>query len=204
MRQLLLVSSLFITGCATTSTATSPATATAKTNPQPTAQPASCQGEVTLPASWQSIFTAVTDPTAAEQALLANAIGEPTKGKLCQGQVFTVNASAPAALYRAWNSTNPRSRLGSWWAMSAPEGAVAQYREDYEICYQWSALDKLVQCQLQPGTQVVIGTGQSAECSQYLTYPTSASLQVYIEGSDTVMGSCQDFTGVFNWLPTAP
>ncbi len=193
MRQLLLMSSLLMISCATT-----PQTITTSTLIKIT----QCQGDIVLPQQWQSIFSPVTRPGLVQQQLLTNALGKPAHGKLCQGQVFTVNA--PATLYRAWNSTNPNSRLGSWWAMDAPTGAVAQYRKNYKICYQWSALDQLVQCQLQPGTQVVIGTGQSAECSQYLSYPASASLQVYIDDSHAAMSNCQDFIGVFDWQPASP
>ncbi len=140
MRQLLLLGGLLLTGCAITTPTDSTIIDSAiigstidnsaQSIAQSTTQPAQCQGNVVLPPSWQGIATAVTHPTPSQQMLLNSAIGKPTQGKLCQGQVYTVNA--PTTLYRAWNSTNPNSRLGSWWAMDAPQGAVAQYRKNYE------------------------------------------------------------------------
>lgn len=132
-----------------------------------------------------------------DDALLAQALGEPEKGGLCQGQVYESNSDV--ILYRAWNSTNPNSKLGSWWALHQPEGLVADYREDYEICYQWSPLDKLVQCTLEEGSKVVIGNGQSAKCSEYLSYATSAAQQVFIADADAVVMDCKTWDAVFSW-----
>nr|WP_202819722.1 hypothetical protein [Thaumasiovibrio subtropicus] len=90
--------------------------------------------------------------------------------------------------------------MGSWWAWEKPAGSVSQYREDYEICYQWSPLDRLVVCDLKPGSKVVVGPGQSAQCSEYLTYPQSNKQQVYIENAATVMENCRYYGDAFNWL----
>jgi hypothetical protein len=130
---------------------------------------------------------------------LAKALGQPDKGGLCSGQVFQAKADASVVLFRAWNSTNPNSRLGAWWAAEKPEGKVADYRRDYEICYQWSPLDMLVQCRLKPGTRVVFGPGQSASCSQYLNYPASPKPQVFIDHAASALSDCADAVGVFSW-----
>lgn len=139
-------------------------------------------------------FDAITDA-----ALLAKALGAPGKGGLCQGQVYQSRPGTRVTLYRAWNSTNPGSRLGSWWAASKPAGAVATYRGDYQICYQWSPLDMLVQCTLKPGTHIVVGTGQSATCSQYLSYPATAAQQFYVDAASTDMADCRTAQGEFQW-----
>ncbi|MVD33254.1 hypothetical protein D6U54_19075, partial [Vibrio cholerae] len=61
-----------------------------------------------------------------------------------------------------------------------PSGYTADYRKNFEICYQWSPLDKLAKCTLKAGTKVVVGNGQSAKCSEYLSYPVSEKQQVFI------------------------
>lgn len=155
---------------------------------------AACAGSTALPASLAGAFEPVDDAS-----LLAKTLGKADQGALCQGQVYQSTASAKVVLYRAWNSTNPGSQFGNWWAFSRPEGAVAAYRTDYEICYQWSPLDMLVQCTLKPGTRVVVGTGQSAQCSQFLTYPVSAAQQVYVDQAQTVLADCATYVGEFSW-----
>lgn len=153
---------------------------------------AACIGSVELPSSIAASFDPVED-----EALLSSSLGEPLQGNLCQGKVYQANKKV--IIYRAWNSTNPNSKFGKWWAFDKPAGLIAQYREDYEICYQWSPLDKMVQCTLQAGEKVVVGTGQSAQCSQYLTYPVSAKQQVFISDSASAVLNCQEYDGVMEW-----
>ncbi|GGX73739.1 hypothetical protein GCM10007392_46530 [Saccharospirillum salsuginis] len=153
-----------------------------------------CEGSTDIPPHLSTQFEPVTDP-----ALLNEALGAPNEGELCQGQVYVALEETRIQIYRAWNSTNPGSRLGNWWAFDKPSGRVADYREDYEICYQWSPLDKMVSCTLTPGTKVVVGNGQSAQCSQYLTYPVSAEQQVYIDEAAEAVANCADYDGMFSW-----
>jgi hypothetical protein len=154
----------------------------------------SCPGDNALRADVAAQFEAVDDP-----ALLASVLGAPMAGMLCQGKVYQLKAGAELTIYRAWNSSNPNSRLGKWWAFSSPTGKTAQYRSDYEICYQWSPLDKLVHCKLSGGVKVVVGTGQSAKCSDYLSYPASAAKQIYIDNAAEAVMNCQEYDGVFQW-----
>lgn len=153
-----------------------------------------CLGELSLPDDLAPSFTAIEDPQ-----LLAQALGEPEKGGLCQGQVYQSNADAEVVIYRAWNSTNPHSQFGQWWAFDQPSGKVAMYRSDYEICYQWSPLDKLVRCTLKPGSTVVVGNGQSAKCSEYLSYPASEKQQVFIQNADDLVTECSVFDAMMSW-----
>ena len=153
-----------------------------------------CPGNVDLPAELANQFEAVTD-----DALLNSTISAANAGNLCQGRVYQAKTNVKVTLYRAWNTTNPNSRLGHWWAFTKPTGKTAQYRTDYEICYQFSPLDKLSQCQLAAGAKIVVGTGQSVKCSDYLTYPAAAAKQVYIQDAGSVLNSCQDFDEVFDW-----
>ena len=153
-----------------------------------------CKGSVDVPAEFAGLFKPEVD-----DALLNSALGTTNAGSLCQGKVYVVSSDdVGVRIYRAWNSTNPGSRLGKWWAFYRPNGKVSQYRSDYEICYQWSPLDKLTQCKLKSGTKLVVGTGQSATCSQYLTYPASAAKQIYLDNS-TAVYNCQDYDLVFSW-----
>ena len=156
--------------------------------------PSVCQGNPLLPERLSNAFERIDDPV-----LLAQAIGEPNQGKLCQGQVYISKPFSNVRLYRAWNSTNPNSMLGKWWAYEKPSGSISRYREDYEICYQWSPLDKLIQCELKPGVKIVVGTGQSATCSKYLTYPTSQTQQVYIDDASNTVINCVAYDAEFSW-----
>jgi len=153
-----------------------------------------CIGSTDLPDDMKGRFERVDD-----EPLLNQALGEPDKGGLCQGQVYLSKTEVEIPLYRAWNSTNPNSRLGNWWAFDMPAGKVATYRTDYEICYQWSPLDKLETCTLKPGTRVVVGTGQSAQCSQYLSYPVSKAQQIFIDDAAEALADCRSYDGEFSW-----
>jgi hypothetical protein len=153
-----------------------------------------CLGSSTIPESMASDFVLTDDET-----LLNKTLGKPQKGKLCQGLVYKSKKNSQIVIYRAWNSTNPNSQFGKWWAFQKPTGEISQYRSGYEICYQWSPLDKLVSCTLKEGTKVVVGTGQSAQCSEYLTYPVSDELQIYIDDASNSLTNCTVFSGEFSW-----
>lgn len=153
-----------------------------------------CIGTTAVTEALSNQFITSDDP-----ALLNRALGEPTQGKLCQGQVYISKQDSQITLFRAWNSTNPNSKFGNWWAFNEPSGSITKYRSDYEICYQWSPLDKLVRCTLKAGTKVVIGTGQSTQCSEYLSYPTSMTQQIYIKNAKNAFDNCEEFDGQFNW-----
>ncbi len=155
---------------------------------------ANCPGNVDLPPELAGKLTPVNDT-----ALLNSSIGKPNKGKLCQGAVYQVKENTHINIFRAWNSTNPGSEMGSWWAHKKAEGPIADYRKDYEICFQWSPLDQLTHCQLKAGTKVVIGTGQSATCSPYLHYPTSTQKQIFIQNTADVVSNCRVYVAKFDW-----
>ncbi len=156
--------------------------------------PLACRGTTQPPKSLASILEPVKD-----NALLKASLGAPEEGKLCQGKVFRVKPGKSLTLFRAWNSTNPNSQFGQWWAFEQPSGKVASYREDYEICYQWSPLDKLSRCEIQAGTLLVVGTGQSAKCSEYLTYSESSAQQIFIENAKLAAENCSSFDLMFKW-----
>lgn len=110
-------------------------------------------------------------------ALLQQARQPEGKGGLCKGKVFTVQQ--PLTVYRVWDSTNPNTQLGRWWSFLPPAGPVNAYRADNAICPEWSALNKVSQCRLKAGVQIVVGPGQSAQC-QDLRYPQSSNNQVFV------------------------
>jgi hypothetical protein len=113
-----------------------------------------------------------------DPALLQRAVGEAKQGKLCTGQVFI--AKATILVYRIWDQAKPGSLYGSWWSFQPPTGNREQYRIDNAICPEWSALNVLSVCQIKIGSKLVLGPGQSAKCSETLSYPASPVNQVYL------------------------
>ena len=154
----------------------------------------SCLGSSDLPEGLASKFEKVED-----KLFLGKALGKPNKGKLCQGQVYKSKEDSSITIFRAWNSTNSNSKLGKWWAFQKPTGEISKYRSEYEICYQWSPLDKLVSCTLKPEVTVVVGTGQSADCSDDLTYKVSDKQQIYIDDASMSLINCTTLSGEFSW-----
>lgn len=135
-----------------------------------TAVAADCVGEVITPPAG---MVAATD-----DALLASAIGAPGKGALCKGKVFV--AEKPVTVYRVWDSSKSYTLYGRWWSFSLPVGPRDKYRLDNDICPEWSPLNIMSSCTIKAGTKVVVGPGQSAECSNGTMLPPSAVNQVYI------------------------
>lgn len=100
------------------------------------------------------------------------------KGGVCSAKAFTV--TAPLVLYRVFDSAQPYSKFGGWWSLKRPGGSRAGYRAAYAICPAWSQLDRLVSCEVRPGTQVVLGTTQSAECADGTLYGKTGETQVFV------------------------
>ena len=177
-RALLLILILAVTGCShIPSSAPPPATGI---------DGEACVGSVaTPPAGLQPITNA---------ALMGLARFASGKGGVCAGSVYSVQA--PVVLYRVFDSTNPRSKFGGWWALTPPAGPRDKYRADYAICPEWSKLDRWVSCEVRPGTEVVIGTTQSATCGATLTYPKTAENQVYVANNGqagiVLVGACSE------------
>ena len=153
-----------------------------------------CIGDINLPISLQRKFDEVQD-----DAILTQAIGGPGQGKLCQGKVYQVKKNAQVNLFRTWNGNNFASQYGNWWTFSAPRGSVANYRQQNAICYQWTPLDKLSHCRLKAGSKIVVGTGQSVNCSDNLTYPVSQAQQVFIIDAQNAVADCRDYDAGFSW-----
>lgn len=113
--------------------------------------------------------------------LLSRAMGKPGNGGLCDGKVFQV--MQPLTVYRVWDSSKSAGKHGRWWSFTPPAGPVDAYRAKYAICPSWSRLDRVAQCHLRTGAEIVIGPGQSAQCNaddNYKLYPQSSYEQVYI------------------------
>jgi len=141
--------------------------------------------------------TAAIDPslkTSENDVLLGKARGVSGKGGTCDGQVYAV--SAPVKLYRVYDSAKGYTQRGSWWALEKPSGTRDSYRATYAICPEWSAVDALVECEIRPGTQVVIVSTQSAVCGDGTELPKTAALQVYVANdgrSDLYhVGACKE------------
>lgn len=136
----------------------------------PGSDTAACVGQV--PATVQGLSAASNDQ------LIAAARGLPDKGGVCAAAVFA--AVEPVQVYRVYDSAKSYSALGSWWALTRPDGTLDQYRAAFAICPEWGPRDRLVVCRLKPGSQIVLGTTQSIKCAGETSYPQSANIQVYI------------------------
>jgi hypothetical protein len=132
--------------------------------------------------------TAVDDP-----AILAQAMGASLKGGICAGKAFKIER--PLQVYRLWDGSVATSQYGSWWALSRPSGSRDTYRQDYGICPNWSALNRLTVCTVKPGTVIVIGSTQSVQCDDG-SYGVSPSSQVFIKNNAATgllaVENCQD------------
>lgn len=109
--------------------------------------------------------------------LLTTALGTTGKGMLCAGKAFHVDQ--PVVVYRVWDSSKTYTQVGRWWSFDVPKGPRDAYQKANDICPSWSALDRMSQCTIKVGTDIVVGPGQSADCSDGL-YPASPVNQVYI------------------------
>jgi len=97
---------------------------------------------------------------------------------VCSAKVFSV--IAPVVLYRVFDSSKPYTKFGGWWSLNRPAGSKEEYRAANAICQEWSPLDKLVSCEIRPGSQIVIGTTQSTICNDGSVYPKTAENQVFV------------------------
>ena len=185
MKYLLFFTTFFLISCASTQKLES--SSTNCTHPCKPAK-SGCPGNIDTPAG----FIEITDTT-----LLNASLGDSLQGGLCKGKVF--EAQKDTIIYRAWNSTNPGSKQGHWWSFLEPQGSTSMFQKDYVICYQWSPLDRKETCTLKAGSKIVVGTGQSACCSQYLTYDPSPTIQVYIDDASQVTTQCSTQSNDFNW-----
>lgn len=169
---------LVISGCATTKQAT--------TYSQAGIDGKACLGTIQAPIPG---LAEITNPALISQAQLANG-----KGGTCIAKVFSV--TAPVTLYRVFDSTKPHSKLGGWWSLNRPSGSRESYRSAFAICPEWSKLDKVVSCEVRPGTEIVIGTTQSATCADGSTLPKTKENQVFIPNSGKVgiyhTGACAE------------
>ncbi|WP_124602735.1 hypothetical protein [Burkholderia sp. Bp8963] len=120
-------------------------------------------------------------------ALLGRAVGQTDKGGLCEGNVFKV--TQPLTVYRVWDSSKTWSQYGNWWSFNPPAGPTDTYRAKNEICPSWSRLDRVTQCRLKVGAEIVIGPGQSAQCGasdSNISYPPSPETQVFVPNDGAV------------------
>ena len=99
-------------------------------------------------------------------------------GYLCSAKTFAI--TQPVRLYRLIDSTQTYSKLGGFWSFDRPTGTRDDYRARFAICKQWSLLDRLMACDVRPGTLIVVGTTQSANCGEGFIYDKTAANQVFV------------------------
>ncbi len=110
--------------------------------------------------------------------LMAQAQQPSGGGYLCSAKSFAF--TQPVRVYRLIDSTQPYSKLGSFWSFDRPTGTRDDYRAKFAICRQWNQLDRLIVCDVRPGTAIVVGTTQSADCGQGFIYGKTAANQVFV------------------------
>ncbi len=126
--------------------------------------------------------------------LLSQAQRPSGGGYLCSAKSFLI--TQPLRVYRLIDSTQPYSKLGTFWSFDRPTGTRDDYRAKFAICKQWNQLDRLLSCDVRPGTQIVVGTTQSADCGQGITYEKTAANQVFVPNDGLAgivhTGACTD------------
>ena len=127
-------------------------------------------------------------------ALLSKAQMQTGKGGVCAAKVFA--STTTVVLYRVFDSSKPYTKFGGWWSLNRPGGSKAEYRVANAICPEWSNLDRLVSCEVRPGTQVVLGTTQSAQCADGTLYAKTEETQVFVPNDGRVgiihVGNCTE------------
>lgn len=116
-----------------------------------------------------------------QEDLETSALGDATKGGMCDADVF--DATGKITVYRIYDSSRPWSMHGRWWSFDRPRGSKPDYREDNAICPEWSALDRIVMCDIEIDEEFVVGTTQSVQCENTF-YPANDNLQVYIPNAE--------------------
>jgi hypothetical protein len=190
----LLITSFLLSACSVVQDESKTKTAKTETKPAVVVDNTQCVGKVGAPPVYVPWLTEVDDPT-----LLAESVKKPKEGGLCKAKAYKVNK--PFEIYRAWNSNNPNGAKGKWWSFTIPSGKVSEYRSDYAICPKFSPLDMMERCKVKEGAHLVLGTGQSAYCNQYLTYQPSPKIQIFLPSAGEQTMECRSYNGIFNWQP---
>lgn len=130
--------------------------------------------------------------------VLKNSVFPKDKGGLCKGSIFKVEK--PIVVYRVWNSSYEPSAKGNWWTFDKPTGTLEKFRKDYAVCCQWGPKDKMDSCTLKVGSKIVVGPGQSVDCTQEKNrggndcndtrYEISEKNQVYIHDPVNNVENC--------------
>ena len=171
--------SLLMSGCANLSTRGTP--------PPIGIDGVPCVGQIGQPIP-DTDAQEVSDERAVNEAQAASG-----KGGICAGKAFM--AKRELRVYRVWDGSRSSSEFGRWWALDRPVGPRATYRQEFAICTAWSALDRLVSCDVKRGSALVIGTTQSVDCDEG-PYPKSALHQVYLRNDlaadKLLLENCRD------------
>ena len=112
-------------------------------------------------------------------------------GGQCKAQYYRI--TEPLQVWRVFESSKPASALGSWWNLEAPAYmSVANFRHRDDVCASWTPdPDRYHSCYIKAGTDLAIGPGQSANCTN-ITYAESSEPQVYVNayGNTSMFADC--------------
>ncbi len=172
---------IMLTGCSAALAVTPVPTETSipVATPVATADPNDCVGSIIDPPPGL-LLESSDDPTMQKTA-------EPGAGNggICKGKTFTV--VKPVTVYRLWDKSKSWAAYGDWWSLSYPEDTLINYDVENDICPSWGPHNKLSICTLKVGTKVVIGPGQSQQCTtEQILLPQSSVNQVYIPNDTKV------------------
>ena len=142
-----------------------------------------------MPAAFvgHAVVLAADDPDF-DRAHVVEAVKMPGAGGVTEALVVRITEDVP--VWRMWSGPDKlygggrTNRIGQWWTPDAPQGTVAQYRVDYEICAAWNDLAWVAQCTLKAGAVVAVGPGQSVSAetcgAEGESYPASNHIQLFV------------------------
>lgn len=155
-----------------------------------------CDGVIDSHPEVLEIVTDTLDTT--NTNLIKRLVLPKDNGGLCMGSIFKVKK--PIVVYRVWNSSDTSSLKGRWWTFDKPIGTLEDFRKDYGVCCQWGPKDTLSACTLKVGSKIVVGPGQSVDCTHAenrggdgcndTRYEISAKNQVYIHDPVNNVENC--------------
>jgi hypothetical protein len=145
---------------------------------QPAVRSVTAAGEPTWP------LPAALSSDAAADDLTAHANAPGGLGEIHSGRVLRIGQRL--IVYRLFWDQDPNHGYGHWWAIDPPqERDVEIYRSHYALSHDVkNIINRDMECTHPPGTIVVLGPGQSADCKAGPSYAQSPFLQVYLTDPD--------------------
>uniref|UniRef100_A0A7S1D8F3 Uncharacterized protein n=1 Tax=Cyclophora tenuis TaxID=216820 RepID=A0A7S1D8F3_CYCTE len=82
------------------------------------------------------------------------------------------------SVYRIYDAIVAR-QCGRWWNLDAPQNTTMSYYQEFAVCPEWNKATWMVKCNVPVDFIALVGTGQSADCSDNSTIvPPLTTLQL--------------------------